>query len=189
MASQGGNELVFFLADFRDCLIHGLGDFVRGMAGQVLAQGIAEKPAARLACATGKTLSSIKEIVRNRNRCFHTRSITVSPISDNRLELANNRTLFLDEIGDLPPEVQPKLLRVLQEREFERLGSTRTLTTNVRLIAATNRDLNAMVQEGKFRSDLFFRLNVFPIDLPSLRTDPKTFPSWCDTSLNIFPGA
>ncbi|HVI09893.1 MAG TPA: sigma 54-interacting transcriptional regulator, partial [Candidatus Binatia bacterium] len=83
-----------------------------------------------------------------------------------RLELANNGTLFLDEIVDLPPELQPKLLRALQEREFERLGSTRTLTTNVRLIAATNRDLNAMVQEGKFRSDLFFRLNVFPIDLP-----------------------
>jgi len=86
-----------------------------------------------------------------------------------RLELANNGTLFLDEIGDLPPELQPKLLRVLQEREFERLGSTRTLSTNVRLIAATNRDLSAMVAEEKFRSDLFFRLNVFPVDLPPLR--------------------
>lgn len=86
-----------------------------------------------------------------------------------RLELANNGTLFLDEIGDLPPELQPKLLRALQEREFERLGSTRTLSTNVRLIAATNRDLSAMVQEGKFRADLFFRLNVFPVDLPPLR--------------------
>ena len=85
-----------------------------------------------------------------------------------RLELANNGTLFLDEIGDLPLELQPKLLRVLQEREFERLGSTRTLSTNIRLIAATNKDLNTMVQEGKFRSDLFFRLNVFPIDLPPL---------------------
>jgi transcriptional regulator with GAF, ATPase, and Fis domain len=93
-----------------------------------------------------------------------------------RLELAHNGTLFLDEIGDIPPELQPKLLRVLQEREFERLGSTRTLSTNVRLIAATNRDLSAMVEDGKFRSDLFFRLNVFPVNLPALRERPDDIP-------------
>jgi DNA-binding NtrC family response regulator len=93
-----------------------------------------------------------------------------------RLELANNGTLFLDEIGDLPPELQPKLLRVLQEREFERLGSTRTLATNVRLVAATNRDLTSMVQEGMFRSDLFFRLNVFPISIPPLRERCEDIP-------------
>ena len=93
-----------------------------------------------------------------------------------RLELANHGTLFLDEIGDIPLELQPKLLRILQEREFERLGSTRTLSTNVRLIAATNRDLGAMVEAQKFRSDLFFRLNVFPVEVPALRERPEDIP-------------
>jgi len=93
-----------------------------------------------------------------------------------RLELADHGTLLLDEIGEIPLELQPKLLRILQEREFERLGSTRTIRTNVRLIAATNRDLAAMVEEQKFRSDLFFRLNVFPIQAPPLRERPDDIP-------------
>ena len=93
-----------------------------------------------------------------------------------RFELADKGTLFLDEIGDIPPSLQPKLLRILQEQEFERLGSGRTHQVDVRLIAATHRDLPEMVRSGQFRSDLYFRLNVFPVLMPPLRDRREDIP-------------
>jgi formate hydrogenlyase transcriptional activator len=94
-----------------------------------------------------------------------------------RFEVADQGTLFLDEVGDIPPALQPKLLRVLQEQEFERLGGTRTHQVDVRLVAATNRDLTGMARRGEFRSDLYYRLNVFPILLPPLRARPEDIPA------------
>jgi formate hydrogenlyase transcriptional activator len=97
-----------------------------------------------------------------------------------RFELADGGSLFLDEIGDISLELQPKLLRAVQEQEFERLGSTRTIEVDVRMIAATHRDLPAMIRDGKFREDLFYRLNVFPIEIPPLRERRDDIPLLVD---------
>ncbi|MBN1290944.1 MAG: sigma 54-interacting transcriptional regulator [Candidatus Latescibacteria bacterium] len=103
-----------------------------------------------------------------------------------RFELADLGTLFLDEIGDLQPELQTKLLRVLQDGEFERLGSSHTLKVDVRIIAATNRDLGRAIEEGKFREDLFYRLNVFPIECPPLRDRKEDIPLLVEHFINKY---
>lgn len=142
-----------------------------GTGKELVAQAIhynsdrSDKPFVKAHCA------ALPEGVIESELFGHVRGAFTGAVADRkgRFELANGGTLFLDEIGDISPAIQIKLLRVLQEREFERIGDTRTIKVNVRLIAATHRNLQEMVTQGRFREDLYYRLNVFPIYVPSLR--------------------
>lgn len=148
---------------------------------------------------TGKELiaHAVHQFSRRQNRCFtkvncaaipsglleselfgHERGAFTGALTRKigRFDLAHEGTLFLDEIGDIPLELQPKLLRVVQEQEFERLGSIQTVRVNTRLVAATSRDLSKMVEDGQFRSDLYYRLNVFPVRVPPLRERAEDIP-------------
>src|SRR6201993_4119839 len=149
-----------------------------GTGKELIAQAIhnrstrRDRPFIKVNCAAIPSGLLESELFGHEKGAF-TGAITRKP---GRFELADKGTLFLDEIGDIPLELQAKLLRVLQEHEFERLGSTKTIRVNVRIIAATHRNLSEMIREGKFREDLFYRLNVFPVAIPALRERREDIP-------------
>jgi Nif-specific regulatory protein len=159
-----------------------------GTGKELVAQAIhynsdrADGPFVKVHCA------ALPESVIESELFGHVRGAFTGAVTDRkgRFELAHGGTLFLDEVGEIPPTIQIKLLRVLQEREFERVGGTQSVRVNVRLIAATNKDLGHEVQQGRFREDLFYRLNVFPIHVPALRKRKVDVPALADHFLEKY---
>jgi formate hydrogenlyase transcriptional activator len=149
-----------------------------GTGKEVIARAVHELSPRRTRNLVTLNCAAVPEGLLESELFGHERGAFTGAISHKlgRLELADQGTLFLDEVGDIPIEIQPKLLRVLQEREFERLGSTRTTRVDVRVVAATNGDLWQMVQDREFRDDLYYRLNVFPLVLPPLRERKRDIP-------------
>jgi transcriptional regulator with GAF, ATPase, and Fis domain len=144
--------------------------------------GRKNRPLIKVSCATLPS-SLIESELFGHEKGAYTGAVTERK---GRFELADGATIFLDEIGELPLELQPKLLRILQDGEFERLGGDRTIKTNVRIIAATNRDLHLEVQEGRFRQDLWYRINIFPITVPPLRKRGDDIPLMIHFFVNRF---